>query len=73
MKRMHPVGVEPTTFCLSNKRSTYWAMSAEVVGLEPTTLILKTKVLPIKLYLPGDFHSALFSFSFLSISMAFTA
>jgi hypothetical protein len=30
-------------------------MSAEVVGLEPTTLILKTKVLPIKLYLPGGY------------------
>ena len=29
-------------------------MFPKVVGLEPTTLILKTKVLPIKLYLPLD-------------------
>jgi hypothetical protein len=53
LMKLHLVGIEPTTFCLSNKCSNLLSYKCftKVVGLEPTTLILKTNVLPIKLYL----------------------
>jgi hypothetical protein len=35
---------------------TLFKLTSKVVGLEPTTLILETKVLPIKLYLYSTFY-----------------